>query len=163
MVRSTLMASLRFSILAVLAVACGSAPVRRPNVPAGTKVQELRHTAGDGAQDCGEVVEPKGGDATCGVHPIGECVAAALKDCRPAYGARVYFTSEGDGIRIDWLVLPDGHGSCSLAVVEDRSADPLAPKTPTTKYCKAVGWQPHESIPSCEAPVPDKCDAPKPS
>src|SRR5689334_4252774 len=75
---------LGFTALAALAfpVACGSAPIRRPNVPAGSKVQELRHAAGDGAQDCGEVVEPKGGDTTCSVHPIGECVAAALKDCR---------------------------------------------------------------------------------
>jgi hypothetical protein len=154
---STALAALAFP------VACGSAPIRRPNVPVGSKVQELRHAAGDGAQDCGEVVEPKGGDTTCSVHPIGECVAAALKDCRAAYGSRVFFNSESDGIRIDWVVLSDGHGSCFVAVVDDKTADPLAPKTPILRHCKAMGWQPHDSVPSCETPMPNKCDDAKPT
>jgi hypothetical protein len=136
---------------------CAEAVVRRPNVPPGAKVQELRTTAGDKAQDCGEAVEPKTG-AACDVHPIGECLSAALHDCRAAYGARTYFTAESDPIRIDWLVLADGEGSCHLTVVEDRSADPLAPRAPTVKKCKALAWKPHETVAACEAPLADRCD-----
>jgi hypothetical protein len=142
--------------------ACATTAVRTPNVPAGAKVQELRQKAGERAQNCGEVVEPKSG-ATCEVHTVGECLAAALQHCQAAYGSRIYFTAESDAIRIDWIVLPDGQGSCRLTVVDDRSADPLAPKTPTTRDCKAVTWKPHESVPGCEAPMPDKCDADKPA
>jgi hypothetical protein len=137
-------------------VACSETVVRRPNVPASPKVGELLHAAGDGANDCGEVVEPKTG-ATCDVHPIGECLAAALRDCRPAHGMRSFFTSESDGVRIDWIVIPDGKGSCALDTVEDRSADPLAPRAPTTTSCKALGWKPHETIPDCEVPAGGKC------
>ena|SRR5260221_9881220 len=142
-------------------VSCGGSAERRsPNVPAGTRVQELRRTAGDSAQDCGDAVESKG-DTTCRVHPIGECLSAALKGCRPAYGMRSYFTPESDGVRIDWLVLQDRHGGCNLVVVEDRSADPLAPKTPTVKTCTSISWKAHESVPGCEAPIPDGCSAAK--
>jgi hypothetical protein len=152
-------------VLVTLAVgaACGTTAVRRPNVPAGAKVQELRQKAGDRAQNCGEVVEPKAG-ATCEVRAIGQCLASALGHCRAAYGSRTYFTAESDAIRVDWLVMPDAAaGTCHLTVVDDRSADPLAPRAPTTRDCKAVTWKPHESIPSCEAPVPEKCDADKPA
>jgi hypothetical protein len=141
---------------------CATTVVRRPNVPAGAKVQELRQKAGDRAQNCGEVVEPKT-DATCDVHTVGECLASALGHCMAAYGSRTYFTAESDAVRTDWLVLPDGQGSCRLTVVDDRTADPLAPKTPTSRDCKAVTWKPHESISGCEVPFAEKCDAEKPA
>jgi hypothetical protein len=149
----------RFSLLVCATIyfhGCAETVVRRPDVPAGSKVQELRRTAGDAAQDCGEAIEPKTG-ATCDVHPVGECLAAALHDCRAAYGARSHFTAESDAIRIDWLVIPDPQSTCHLAVVEDRSADPLAPRAPTVKNCKALVWKPHESVPNCDAPLADRC------
>ena len=149
--------------------ACSTTVVRRPNVPAGARVQELRQKAGDRAQNCGEVVEPKtdgnaaGGQTTCEIHAVGECLASALGHCLAAYGSRTYFTAESDAVRTDWLVLPDGQGSCRLTVVDDRTADPLAPKTPTSRDCKAVTWKPHGGIAGCEVPVAEKCDAEKPA
>jgi hypothetical protein len=140
----------------VLGAGCSETVVRRPNVPASAKVGELLHAAGDNPGDCGEVVEPKTG-ATCDVHTIGECLAAALHDCRPAHGMRTFFTAESDGVRVDWIVVPDGKGSCALNTVEDRSADPLAPRKPTTTSCKVLGWKPHESIADCQVPAGDKC------
>ena len=138
-------------------LACSETVVRRPNVPASPKVHELMHTAGDGVFDCGQALEPKTG-ATCDVHTIGECLAAALHDCRPAHGMRSYFTSESDGVRIDWFIIPEGQGSCRLHVVEDRSADPLASRTPTVKKCTTLTWKPHEKISECEVPAGDKCE-----
>ena len=143
-------------VVLLLGAACSETVVRRPNVPASPKVGELLHAAGDGANDCGEAVESKPG-ASCDVHTIGECLAAALHDCRPAHGTRSFFTAESDGVRVDYIVIPDGKGSCTLNVVEDRSADPLAPRAPTTKSCKALGWRPHETLAGCEVPAGDKC------
>ena len=144
-------------------VACGGTVVRTPNVPESPEAQALQGKIGAQAQNCGEVVEPKT-DATCGVHPIGECLMTALRNCRAAYGNRTYFTAESDAMRIDWFVVPEAQGgACRLAVVEDRSADPLAPRTPTTKTCKSIVWKPHETIPACQAPVADGCAAEKPA
>ena len=140
-----------------VALGCSETVVRRPNVPPGSKVHELMRVAGDGANDCGEVVEPKTG-ATCEVHTVGECLAAALHDCRPAHGMRTFFTSESDGIRVDWFVLSDGQGSCRLHQVEDRSADPLAPRAPTVSVCRALTWKQHEAVGDCEVPAGGKCD-----
>jgi hypothetical protein len=137
------------------ALSCGGAE-RRPNVPLSAQVHDLRRSAGPTAQDCGEAVESRT-DTACRVHPVGECLATALKDCRSAFGMRSYFTAEGDGVRLDWLVLPDGHGGCKLTVIEDRGADPLAHKKLAVKSCDAIAWRAHESIPSCEQPVPDGC------
>src|SRR5260221_14606679 len=87
-------------------VSCGGSAERRsPNVPAGTRVQELRRTAGDSAQDCGDAVESKG-DTTCRVHPIGDRLSAALKGCRPADGGGSHLTPKGGRVRSDWLRLP---------------------------------------------------------
>ncbi len=141
-----------------VALACSETVVRRPNVPPSGKVRELLHAAGDGVFDCGEASEPKTG-ATCDVHTVGECLAAALHDCRPAHGMRSYFTSESDGVRIDWFVIPEGQGTCRLHVVEDRSADPLAPRAPIVSKCTTLTWKQHESIANCEVPAGDKCAA----
>ena len=150
-----------FVLVPFLCVAsCGGAE-RRPNVPPSSRVKELRRAAGATAQDCGEAVESRT-DTACRVHPVGECLAAALKDCRPAYGMRSYFTAEGDGVRVDWLVASDGHGGCQVVLVEDRSADPLAAKRPSVQICSGVVWKQHESISSCELPVADGCHAAKP-
>ncbi|HVW25900.1 MAG TPA: hypothetical protein VHC69_11045 [Polyangiaceae bacterium] len=140
-----------------VAFACSETVVRRPNVPPSAKVHELEHAAGDGVFDCGETQEPKVG-ATCDVHTTGECLAAALHDCRPAHGMRSFFTSESDGVRVDWFVIPDGKGSCQLHVVEDRSADPLAPRAPMVKSCRVLTWQRHETVADCEVPAGDKCE-----
>jgi hypothetical protein len=142
--------------VALVAGACSETVVRRPNVAPGPKVGELLHAAGDSPGDCGEAVEPKTG-ATCDVHAIGECLASALHDCRPAHGMRTFFTSESDPVRIDWIVIPDGKGSCTLNTVEDRSADPLAPRAPTTTSCAILAWKPHETIADCQVPAGDKC------
>jgi hypothetical protein len=140
--------------------ACGGAE-RRPHVPPSARVHDLRLSAGPTAQDCGEAIESKT-DTACRVHSVGECLATALKACRPAYGMRSYFTGEGDGVRVDWLVLSDGHGGCKLSVIEDRGADPLAHKKVVAKSCASIVWKAHESIASCEQPAPDDChDAPK--
>lgn len=141
--------------LALTAFACGG-PERRPNVPTSETVSDMRRNAGVGLQDCGEAIEPRQ-ETACKVHSVGECLAAALKACRPAFGVRQYFTAEGDGVRLDWLVLSDGHGGCDLVNVEDRSADPLAPKKPKITHCTSIVWKSHENISDCEAPVPDGC------
>jgi hypothetical protein len=139
----------------VIAPACGGTE-RRPNVPPSGAVQDLRRSAGSGVQDCGESMESRT-ETACRIHSVGECLAAALKECRPAYGVRSYFTGEGDPIRLDWLVLSDGHGGCKIVTVEDRSADPLARKAPLVRRCTGIVWKHHESIPDCEAPSPDGC------
>jgi len=139
------------------AAACGGAE-RRPAVPPGSTVKELRRSAGPAAQDCGEATESKT-DTECRVHPVGECIQAALAQCRPAYGMRSYFTAEGDAVREDWLVLSDGQGGCELVLVQDRSADPLAPKKPSIQVCEGIEWKAHEHIPSCEAPSFAACHA----
>ncbi|HVU05565.1 MAG TPA: hypothetical protein VHE30_27645 [Polyangiaceae bacterium] len=142
-----------------LNAACGGEE-RRPNVPASGTVTDLRRSGGDAVQDCGESSESRT-ETACRIHPVGECLLSALKACRPAYGVRSYFTSEGDPIRYDWLVLSDGHGGCEVVTVEDKSADPLARKEPKVSHCKAIVWKHHESIPDCEAPVADDCSVEK--
>jgi hypothetical protein len=136
-------------------IACGGEE-RRPNVPVSTTVQDLRRSAGSGVQDCGESSESRK-EEQCRIHSVGECLQTALKECRAAYGVRSYFTPEGDPIRVDWLVLSDGHGGCKLLTVEDRSADPLARKAPKVSRCTGIIWKHHESIAECEAPVADGC------
>jgi hypothetical protein len=145
----------------VLAPGCGSEP-RRPAVAPSPVVEDLRRSAGVGLQDCGEARESREEDQ-CRVKSVGECVQAALKACRPAHGLRTYFASEGDAIRVDWLVLSDGQGGCDLVVVEDRSADPLAAKKPQVSRCKGFVWKAHEAIEGCEAPSPDACRAEAPA
>jgi hypothetical protein len=131
---------------------------RRPNVPASGTVLDLRRSGGAGVQDCGESQESRT-ETACRIHPVGECLVSALKACRPAFGVRSYFTSEGDPIRFDWLVLSDGHGGCEVVTVEDRSSDPLARKDPKVSHCKGIVWKHHESIADCEAPAADDCSA----
>jgi hypothetical protein len=143
-----------------VAVACGGAE-RRPAVPPSSTVDELKRSTGAAGQDCGQAAESRT-DTVCKVHPVGECIQAALKDCRPAYGMRSYFAPEGDPVREDWFVLSDGQGGCELVRVVDRSADPLAPKKPSLQVCSSIQWKAHESIPSCELPVLDGCHAGKP-
>jgi hypothetical protein len=144
----------------IILVSCGGGAERHPNVPPSSKVKELRHAVGESARDCGEALESRK-ETTCGARPVGECLAAALKACRPAYGTRSFFTAEGDAVRVDWLVASDGHDGCHLVLVEDRSADPLASKRPSVQVCHTVAWKPHESIRGCEVPVPDGCLAAK--
>jgi hypothetical protein len=116
----------------------------------------MLHAAGPGVRDCGEALEARE-ETQCRVKPVGECIAAALKDCRPGHGVRSYFTLEGDSVRVDWLVLSDGGGGCVLVEVEDRSADPLAKKTPVVRRCDSISWSQHESVRNCEAPVAAHC------
>jgi len=117
----------------------------------------MKRSAGPGVQDCGEAPESREEDQ-CRIKPVGECLAAALKACRPAVGVRSYFASEGDPIRVDMLVLSDGRGGCDLMVVEDRSADPLAGKKPEVSRCDSIGWKPHPYIEDCEDVVPEGCN-----
>src|SRR5689334_9551450 len=91
-----------------LSSGCGG-PERRPAAPQSERVTELLHSAGPGVRDCGEAMEARE-ETQCRVKPVGECVALALKDCRPGHGVRSYFTMEGDPVRLDWLVLSDGNG-----------------------------------------------------
>lgn len=142
---------------AALAPGCGGEE-RRPAVAPGPVVEDLRRSAGPGLQDCGEAQESRE-ESQCRVKSVGECVEAALRACRPAHGLRTYFAAEGDAIRVDWLVLSDGQGGCDLVVVEDRSADPLASKTPSVSRCKKFVWKAHTNIDDCEAPYPDDCRA----
>ncbi len=142
------------------AVGCG-ATERRPNVPPSAKVLDLRRAGGDAIQDCGGAPESRT-DTLCRVQPVGECVEAALKACRPAFGTRSFFTAEGDPVRDDWLVLSDGQGGCKLTFVEDRSRDPLAPRKPSVQICDSVTWKSHDTIANCEVPVADGCHATKP-
>jgi hypothetical protein len=146
-----------------VAGACGGEP-RRPNVPPSRLVADMKRSAGPGIQDCGEAHESRE-EEQCRIKPVGDCLDAALKACRPAFGLRTYFASEGDPVRADLLVLSDGHGGCDLVVVEDRSADPLAAKKPQVSRCQVIAWKPHTAIEHCEDPVPDDCkkDAPKKS
>jgi len=141
----------------VLASGCG-AEARRPAVAPSQVVEELRRSAGVGVQDCGEALESRE-EEQCRVKSVGECIQSALKACRPAHGLRTYFASEGDAIRVDWLVLSDGKGGCDLVMVEDRSADPLASRKPTVARCEGLVWKAHERIEACEAPTPDACRA----
>jgi hypothetical protein len=129
-------------------------------MPPSSMVTDLRRSAGSGVQDCGEAAESKT-DTTCRVHPVAECVEAAFKQCRPAFGMRSYFTGEGDPVREDWLVLSDGQGGCELVRVVDRSADPLAPKKPSLQVCESIDWKPHDSIANCEMPAFAGCHAGK--
>jgi hypothetical protein len=144
-----------FAAGTALLAGCGG-EARRPAVAPSTTVEELRRSAGVGLLDCGQAMESRE-EEQCRVKSVGECIQAALKDCRPAQGLRTYFASEGDAIRVDWLVLSDGKGGCDLVVVEDRSADPLASKKPSVSRCKGFVWKAHESIDGCEAPRPDDC------
>jgi hypothetical protein len=151
-----------FFVLALLCaavVSCASAE-KRPITPPSKKVKALRLSAGEGAQDCGEAMESKT-DVTCRAQPVGECMIQALKACRPAYGTRSFFTSEGDPIRVDWLVLSDDKGGCELVNVEDRSADPLASKRPSVQTCESLEWTAHESIKNCEVPEGSNCHSRK--
>jgi hypothetical protein len=151
--------SILLTIAACAAVSCGGAE-RVPAVPPSSTVNELRESAGDAVQDCGQAIETKS-DTTCKVHPVGECIQAALRDCRAAYGLREYFTAEGDPVRDDWFVLSDGQGGCELVLVEDRSADPLAARKPSLQVCDGIEWKPHDAIASCEMPVLHACHAGK--
>ncbi len=145
-------------LAAVAAVSCGSAE-RRPAVAPGKTVNDLRDSAGPGMTDCGEAPEVRE-ETSCRVKPMGDCLALALGDCRPGHGVRQYFTDEGDAVRVDWFVLSDGQGGCRLVTVEDRSADPLAPKKPKVQYCKSIGWKAHDRIADCELPTAEGCTDP---
>lgn len=138
-----------------LALACGRSWRPAKTSPSET-VLDMRRGAGPGLQDCGEGVENHG-ETACRVHSVGECIQNALKQCRPAFGSRQFLTSEGDPIRLDWLVLSDGHGGCELVQVEDRSADPLAKKKPRVEKCRSVAWGAHPNIEECEMPSADGC------
>lgn len=140
---------------AVLAWSCGGNE-RRATAPQSDRVTELLQGAGPGVRDCGEAREARE-ETQCRVKPVGECIQAALKDCRPGHGVRSYFTLEGDSVRADWLVLSDGNGGCVIVEVEDRSADPLAKKTPTVRRCESLNWKPHESVRDCESPALASC------
>jgi hypothetical protein len=142
-------------VAVAFASSCGG-PERRPRAPQSPRVTEMLHSAGPGVRDCGEALEARE-ETQCRVKPVGDCVAAALKDCRPGHGVRSYFTLEGDSVRVDWVVLSDRNGGCVLFEVEDRSADPLAKKTPTVRRCESISWSQHESIRNCEAPVAAHC------
>jgi hypothetical protein len=142
-------------VAAPLGSSCGGTE-RRPAAPQSERVTKLLRTAGPGVRDCGEALEARD-ETQCRVKPVGECIESALKDCRPGHGVRSYFTMEGDSVRLDWLVLSDGNGGCVVVEVEDRSADPLAKKTPTVRRCDSVSWKPHEVVRDCEAPVLANC------
>lgn len=147
---------------AVCVAAACAGEQRRPNVPTSEIVADFRRSAGSGVQDCGEAIEPKG-ETACKIHSVGECLQAALRECRAAYGVRQFFTAEGDAVRLDWLVLSDGHGGCDVMTVEDRSADPLAPKKPRISRCQSIAWREHEDIEGCERFEADGCREDKPS
>lgn len=143
-------------------VAACAGEIRRPNVPTSETVARLRRGAGAGLQDCGEAIEPKG-ETACKIHSVGECLQAALGQCRAAYGVRQFFTAEGDAIRLDWLVLSDGHGGCEVVTVEDRSADPLASKKARVTRCQSIAWREHEDIEGCERFEAEGCREDKPA
>ena len=137
-------------------LACGQSWRPAKTAPSETAM-EMRRGAGPGLQDCGEGVEEHG-ETACKIHPVGECLESALKQCRPAFGNRQFLTEEGDPVRVDWLVLSDGHGGCQLTQVEDRSADPLpSKKKPRVETCRSIVWRSHPNIENCEMPAADGC------
>jgi len=143
----------------VSACASGRSP---PNVPPSSAVTELRRSAGPTVQDCGEAVETRE-EGKCRVQPIFECVKRAHDTCRAAQGTHLFSTDEGDDVRIDYFVRERPGGACDFIVIEDRSQDPLAPKTPQTQtavyvqLCARVGWKPHATIPACDVFAPTAC------
>jgi len=90
-------------------------------------------------------------------------VLAAYKACRPAHASYLYFASEGDEMRVDWIVMVRPGGACDFVVVEDRSADPLGPRKPIDRVCAAVDWKSHPQIEGCELLEPKNCSARSPS
>ena len=145
----------RLFALGVLAIACGSSR-RPPQAPPSPLVDRLRREAGRGIQDCGEAVE-KWEEQKCHTRPVGECVLSAYKACRPAHGSYVFFASEGDDMRVDWLVMVKPGGACDFVIVDDRTADPLGPRTPSDKVCSTVDWKAHPQIEGCEILDPKSC------
>lgn len=121
-------------------------------------VQDLWRNAGLGIQDCGEVIENTD-ETRCQTRAVGECVEQAFKACRPAHANYVFYAGEGDSVRIDWIVMVRAGGACDFVVVEDRSADPLAPRTPTPQVCDPPGWKDHPAIKGCEVLDPKNCRA----
>lgn len=144
-------------LLACAAGACGGAE-RRPDVPPSTVVEDLRRSAGSIVQDCGGASELRDEDS-CTVQPVGECLEAALGQCRPAHGVRSYFTSEGDPVRVDFIVLDDRRGGCDLIQVQDFSSDPLAKVKTIVERCRRATWKPHPEIDRCLLLVPEDCKA----
>jgi hypothetical protein len=138
-----------------IASACASRPPP-PNVPPSSAVTELHRTAGPTVQDCGEAVETRDEDK-CRVQPIFDCVKRAHDACRAAQGTHLFSTDEGDAVRVDYFVRERPGGACDFIVIEDRSRDPLAPKTPQLQICAQVGWKPHATIPACDVFAPTAC------
>lgn len=156
-----------FALAAVLgsaAAACASSPPPRTLSPSSS-VERLRRESGPTLQDCGEAQEGRD-EEKCKIQPVLACVHAALKSCRAAQGTHQFLAGEGDPVRIDYFVVERPGGACDFVVVEDRTADPLAPRAPSEMSCSGASWKPHPSIPSCEVLEPMGCrpgSAPSPA
>jgi hypothetical protein len=146
---------LRLFALGVLAFSCGSTR-RPPEAAPSPLVEKLRRDAGRGVQDCGEAVE-NWEEQRCHTRPVGECVLSAFKACRPAHGSHVFFASEGDDMRVDWIVMVRSGGACDFVLVEDHTRDPLGPKQPIERVCSTVDWKSHSQIEGCEVLDPKNC------
>ena len=160
----------KLSLLVALAfasgVACGSdrgphpdAPhkptAHDPRVPPSTLSASVRRSLGQSPRDCGEVVAGLD-NRECDVRRIFDCLKSAYDRCAPAHGVHMYTGAEGDPIRIDYFVKPEG-GGCSFTVVEDLSHDPVGKKGIKQTACSEVRWKAHHSLENCEVLVPSDC------
>lgn len=144
------------SVSSLLAACAGSgAPIPARNQSQVAREIELR--LGDGTRDCGESVRSLD-DRSCSLQRVHECLHSALESCAPARGVHLFSSPEGDPIRQDLFVVKE-RGSCSLVVVEDRGADPVAKTGVTARACRTATWRPQADAPGCQTLEPLDCAA----
>lgn len=132
---------------ALVLVACGgSQPPAK--LPMNSTAERVNDSAGTTVEDCGEFDEPRD-DNTCRLKRIEECVVNALDACRPAHGTHVYYTAEGDPVRVDFFSLPE-NGACKLVTVTDRSHDPVGKFGVNEEVCEHHEWKSEGGRDSCE-------------
>jgi hypothetical protein len=142
--------------LALMACAAEQPP---PRVAMGNAARHMQDRIGATFQDCGEFDEPRR-DQSCRLRRVEECMISALDACRPAHGAHVFWTEEGDPVRVDYFSYTD-RGACRLMLVEDRSADPIGKTGVSEKVCAAHSWQPQPGRDSCELLSVSNCSPPE--
>lgn len=145
-----------------LVAACGGGPPAKtgptaadPRMAPSDTVARVRQRLGSAAQNCGEAVQGSE-DQGCRAQPVLECVHAAFQAARPAHGTFMYATAEGDPVRLDYFVVLSG-GRPKLALVSDRTADPVGDKSIDEHECAEVRWGEHAERAGCQTLVPDRC------